>query len=212
MMNEAARAIVQNFPDVILAYGDSDEYSFVLRKSCTLFERRESKLVSTFASTFTALYMQFWPAHFPDAQLQLGHLPTFDSRAVLYPSLKSLRDYLSWRQADCHINNLYNTTFWALVLKGGLTPQEAEQKLKGTLASDKNEILFTQFGINYNNEPEIFRKGTVIVRDFQTDAPEQGFTARQLERMRKKGTVQIVLLHQDIIGDSFWDHRPHLLH
>ena len=33
---------------------------------------------------------------------------------------------------------------------------------KGTLAADKNEIMFSRFGINYNNEPEIFKKGTVI--------------------------------------------------
>jgi tRNA(His) 5'-end guanylyltransferase len=32
------------------------------------------------------------------------------------------------------------------------------------LASDKNEILF-QRRINYNNEPEQFRKGTVLVKD-----------------------------------------------
>lgn len=29
-----------------------------------------------------------------------------------------------------HINNLYNTTFWALVQQGGMTTQEAEGTLK----------------------------------------------------------------------------------
>lgn len=29
-----------------------------------------------------------------------------------------VRDYFAWRQADCHINNLYNTCFWALVADG----------------------------------------------------------------------------------------------
>lgn len=33
------------------------------------------------------------------------------------------------------------------------------------MASDKNEILFSRFGINYNNEPEIFKKGSVVFRD-----------------------------------------------
>ena len=64
-----------------------------------------------------------------------------------------------------HINNLYNTTFWALVQQGGMGPREAEQRLSGTYSSDKNEILFKEFGINYNNEPECFRKGTVLYRD-----------------------------------------------
>lgn len=44
-------------------------------------------------------------------------------------------------------------------------PREAEERLKGTVSSDKNEILFKEFGINYNNEPNCFRKGTVLYRD-----------------------------------------------
>jgi hypothetical protein len=43
--------------------------------------------------------------------------------------------------------------------------REAEQKLKGTVSSDKNEILFKDFGINYNKEPECFKKGTILYRD-----------------------------------------------
>jgi hypothetical protein len=43
--------------------------------------------------------------------------------------------------------------------------REAEQRLKGTVSADKNEILFREFGINYNNEPECFKKGTVLYRD-----------------------------------------------
>jgi len=30
-------------------------------------------------------------------------LPTFDGRAVVYPSVRELRDYLSWRQVDCMV-------------------------------------------------------------------------------------------------------------
>jgi tRNA(His) guanylyltransferase len=84
---------------------------------------------------------------------------------VCYPTILNLRDYLSWRQADCHINNLYNTAFWSLIQIGGLDNKEAEKTLAGTLAADKNEILFSRFGINYNREPEIFKKGSVIFRD-----------------------------------------------
>lgn len=36
---------------------------------------------------------------------------------------------------------------------------------QGTLASDKNEILFSKFQINYNNEPEMFKKGSIVYRD-----------------------------------------------
>ena len=82
-----------------------------------------------------------------------------------------------------HINNLYNTTFWALVQKGSMDATQAEERLKvfcsngvsmvgfqlilmqGTIASEKNEILFSEFKINYNNEADMFKKGSIIYRD-----------------------------------------------
>lgn len=51
------------------------------------------------------------------------------------------------------------------MLQGGLSAQQAEEELKGTLFKDKNEILFSRFSINYNNEPEIFKKGSTVFRD-----------------------------------------------
>lgn len=129
--------------------------------------KRNSKLVSTVVSTFTANYVALWSQHFPSVPLT-SPFPTFDGRAVCYPTVSNLRDYLSWRQADCHINNLYNTAFWQLIQLGGLGNKEAEETLKGTLAADKNEILFSRFGINYNRELEIYKKGSVIFRDVRS--------------------------------------------
>lgn len=106
-----------------------------------------SKLVSTIVSTFTAYYVHLWPTYFPDTPIT-PPLPSFDGRAVCYPSVQNLRDYMSWRQVDCmapwcfftksrldadlpigHINNLYNTTFWALVQLEGMSGTEAEKFL-----------------------------------------------------------------------------------
>jgi tRNA(His) 5'-end guanylyltransferase len=36
---------------------------------------------------------------------------------------------------------------------------------QGTVSSDKNEILFSTYGINYNNEPAMYRKGSVVFRE-----------------------------------------------
>ncbi len=127
-MNAAAKAVVTELPDITIAYGVSDEYSFVFHKTCSLFERRSSKVVSTIVSTFTAYYVHLWSSYFPDAPLS-PPLPSFDGRAVCYPSVQNLRDYMSWRQVDCHINNLYNTTFWSLVQLGGIDHKDAEKFL-----------------------------------------------------------------------------------
>ncbi|OJD26151.1 hypothetical protein ACJ73_02478, partial [Blastomyces percursus] len=199
------------------------------------------KLVTTIVSTFTAHYLFNWSSFFPTTPLEPGFLPSFDGRAVQYPSVQNLRDYMSWRQADCHINNLYNTTFWNMVLRGGMSNTEAEKALQGTVSGDKNEILFSRFGINYNNEPEMYRKGSVIFRNLtktfgeqyeiqlQTEkraggepketeyqAGEEGppaeMTKSQMARLRKiQKKATIVVTHLDIIKDDFWEQRPWIL-
>ena len=45
-----------------------------------------------------------------------------------------------------------------------MNPAQAHETLKGTLSKDKNELLFSKFSINYNNEPEVFRRGTIAFR------------------------------------------------
>ena len=70
-----------------------------------------------------------------------------------------------------------------MVQQGGIDATQAEERLKvldlrgvimlgftlilmqGTVASEKNEILFSEFEVNYNNEPELFKKGSIIYRN-----------------------------------------------
>ncbi|KAL8722153.1 MAG: hypothetical protein Q9225_001297 [Loekoesia sp. 1 TL-2023] len=224
LMNAAAVGVMKEIPDVSLAYGISDEFSFVFDRACNLFDRRESKILTTVLSTFTSYYVHLWPSHFPDKSLT-PPFPSFDGRIVQYPSFQNLRDYLSWRQVDCHINNLYNTAFWALVQKGNMGTTQAEEALKGTLSADKNEILFSKFGINYNNEPDQFKKGSLIYRDYGTPAmgpwdrststPQERQRSEpsktQMEKERKKRLkAEIKLEYTDIIRDEFWEVRPWL--
>lgn len=191
LMNEAAKSVSKEFSDIIMAYGDSDEYSFLLKQETQIFERKKMKIVSNIVSLFTSFYMYHWRSFFPDLSLCAEMLPKFDGRIVEYPNFKCVRDYFSWRQVDCHINNLYNTTFWLLVNKKKMTRSEAENFLIGTNSSDKNEILFLDFNINYNNEPEIFRKGSVIIK-----------TQNELNKKH------IEIQHIDIIkNDKFWDQK-----
>jgi len=85
--------------------------------------------------------------------VSLKYPPSFDGRIVLYPTEKAVRDYFSWRQADseylslesfprelesvhriAHINNLYNTAFWALVQGGKQTAVQAHEALRVSVA------------------------------------------------------------------------------
>jgi len=133
----------------------------------------------------------------------------------------------------------------------------------GTLSKDKNELLFSEFGANYNDEPAMFRRGSIILRrevqvekDFPSiadgtvgddnaklpgggaavdgaDAPQEsaaddgasvqastdaGATAvvgdiggRRRRPRPPPGSVvkatrkQVVVVHDDLIGDAFWE-------
>ncbi|DBA88124.1 TPA: hypothetical protein ACH3X2_005119 [Trebouxia sp. C0005] len=198
LMNHAAKEVFKLFSDIKLAFGESDEYSFVLHKGTTLYGRRSAKLISVIVSAFTACFVQCWSHYFPD--LPLKSLPIFDGRTVCYPNDAVLRDYLSWRQADTHINNQYNTCFWTLIQQDGKTPAEAQQLLKGTTTGDKNEILW-QHGINYQSLPEQFKKGTVITRHKQAQIVKRKPDGTPVERM----VMTAVLSHIDIIADAFWE-------
>ncbi|THH07369.1 hypothetical protein EW145_g3419 [Phellinidium pouzarii] len=239
LMDHAARAVMEEYKDIVLGFGESDEFSFLLRRSTSMYNRRESKILTTLVSHFTAFYIFYWSTYFPDTPLQ--YPPTFDGRLVLYPSQKEVKDYFAWRQADTHINNLYNTVFWALVQQGGQTTTEAHATLRGTISSQKHEILFTRFGVNYNALPSRYRKGSVLLReidlgtefvshhspllenahvavnnsentfplDLVADSPGLGETNFRATKKRRKAVVQV--LHDDIISDEFWEKRPMLL-
>lgn len=106
------------------------------------------------------------------------------------------------------------------------------------MASDKHEILFSNFKINYNNEAEIFKKGTFLYR--QPDAPlnvhgkptnatqkaseidpvSADFEAKSPSREKKstkpgRGTsvikTSVVVDHVDIIQEKFWSEKPWIL-
>lgn len=195
LMNYAAFTVLREFNDILMAFGQSDEYSFIFKKQTTLYNRRAAKLLTIVNSKFSTSYVYYWKKFFHDQALQ--YPPVFDGRIVLYPTDENLIDYMKWRQADVHINNLYNTTFWNLVLNGNLSTTEAEKRLCGTVSADKNEILFQEFNINYNKEPEMFKRGTLLLRKTVLDND----VSRSV----------IVDVHDDMLKDKFWKEHSGLL-
>lgn len=206
-MNAAAEHTMREFPgDIRIAFGESDEYSFVFHKNTTLYQRRAGKLVSLVVSCFTGHYVKLWSEYFP--RTPLSRVPLFDGRAVAYPSHRTLRDYLSWRQADTHVNCQYNTCYWLLMKE--MNDREMVQKaLQGTSTAEKNEIMF-QRGINYNNLPAMYRKGSIITWVVQGECCPSREDGREFKEMRKMKRV-LQICHDDIIREKFWEQYPHIL-
>lgn len=157
-MSHAAVRVMKEFLDIVLAYGQSDEYSFVFHKSTNLYNRRSAKIMSNVNSLFTSAYCFHWTKWFPDRKL--CYPPSFDARVVLYPSDQNLKDYLSWRQADVHINNLYNTCFWCLV-KSGLTNTEVNEQFLCKIM----RLSIPMSNINYKSlEPQYLLESTFPIK------------------------------------------------
>ena len=60
LMNRCAKEVMKSFTELVIAYGDSDEYSFVFKKSAKLFNRREDKILSCLLSLFSSSYVFYW--------------------------------------------------------------------------------------------------------------------------------------------------------
>jgi len=200
LLNETASHVMQAFSGQVgIAYGHSDEYSFIFRRDATIFGRRTSKLLSVTVSLFTSAFVCGWAGHL-GGSTPLRDTPSFDARLVVLPSFRHVRDYLAWRQVDCHVNCQYNTAFWLLVQKDKLSLDDAHKTLRGTDTGMKNEIMW-QRGVNYNNLPQVHRKGTVLVWDRALDVPDD----RALPKPeavcadRVAGARRIICLHCDLI-------------
>lgn len=50
---------------------------------------------------------------------------------------------------------------------------EVEEALKVTNSANKNEMLFQDFGINYNNIEPIYRKGTILSYKIEDKNPKK---------------------------------------
>jgi tRNA(His) guanylyltransferase len=94
------------------------------------------------------------------------------------------------------------------------------------LAADKNEILFSKFKKNYNNEPDIFKKGSVVFRGYELVEPSDQKAAEAADALaepvqqsktqdendkKRRAKARVLVEHIDIIKDDFWNRRPWLL-
>jgi len=101
---------------------------------------------------------------------------------------------------------------------------QAQKRLSGTLSAHKHEILFSEFGINYNSEPEVFKKGTVLIqKERPKKLPRKAYLKEKSSNKNhvhedssdtdtdSSGHSNIIELNCDIIGEQFWIDHPHIL-
>jgi tRNA(His) guanylyltransferase len=79
--------------------------------------------------------------------------------------------------------------------------------VQGTDTGFKNELLFSQFGMNYAQLPEQFKKGSLVIREVLPVVVKYRDDGAPVERVKPQERV----LYSDIIGQAFWDKYMHVL-
>lgn len=142
----------------LYAYTESDEISIVLPKATKEFNREIEKIVSTTASTATAVF-----------NLDIGmkrqdwFASGFDSRVITAPNLQVVTDYFAWRQADAARCCLNGYAHW-LQVNEGVSATKVAKSLEGAGVDQKMDVLFAR-GINFADLPGWQRNGTGLYHE-----------------------------------------------
>lgn len=151
-MIETARRLAEE-TQAKVAYTQSDEITLAWLstnpKSEIWFGGRHSKMVSQLGALATLFFyracLQFLPAGYAE------RLPTFDARVWQVPNRAEGANVFLWREMDATRNSI------------NMAAQSVypDKELFGKTSSEKQELLF-QKGINWNDYPSFFKRGTYI--------------------------------------------------
>lgn len=156
-----------------IGYTQSDEISLAWLstdpKSEIFFNGRVQKMISILASLATLHFNRLCPLFLPEEYVvKLGH---FDCRVWNVPNETEGANCFLWREQDATKNSI------AMAAQSVYSHKE----LHGKHTGEMQEMLF-QKGINWNDYPRFFRRGTFI----QRRVVSRKFSVEELEKLPPK--------------------------
>jgi len=155
-MVDAATAVVKKSAGSVLAYTQSDEITILLRNNQTFgtepfLGNKVQKLVSHLAGYATAAFCA-----------SSGQSASFDCRAWVNPEAEIVNQFL-WRQKDAFKNCVSSVAIHKLREKYGR--KTVDEMLHGKTTDERQEIIFKETGLNMNDYPAKYRRGSCIVNE-----------------------------------------------
>lgn len=149
-LDAAALAVCRDAMGATFAYGQSDEYSFLLtdlegEKNQMWFDGNLQKIVSVAASVFTAAFARAFAS---------DKLATFDCRALVIAQPAEVEKYFIWRQLDASANSLNMLA----------SAHYSHAELLGKSEANKHDLLHAK-GLNWAKEPADFKRGRAVRRN-----------------------------------------------
>lgn len=157
MMN-TTHAMCKQMQNVVFAYTQSDEISFVLRDWDTYqtqqwFGGKIQKIASVSASMASVYFNHFWANTFNVTPEKITELALFDSRVFMVPHAEVI-NYCIWRQQDATRNSIQFLGHKYF----------SNNQLHKKNCSDIQEMLFSEHGINWNNIDTWKKRGSCVVK------------------------------------------------
>lgn len=166
-MDATAVYLCENIQGAKLAYTQSDEISIVISdfdnlETSAWFDYNVQKMVSISASLATARFNQL------RAFRGETKLAQFDARVFQVPSTDEMINTLIWRQQDCTRNSISMAA----------DANFSHKLLEGKSGNEKQDMLFNEKGINWNDYKVKYKRGTVISKKVITmqDENEKDYT------------------------------------
>jgi len=183
---------------VVYGYTQSDEISLLFHFNEETFGRKIRKFNSVLAGEASAKFSLL---------LGTGTVAAFDCRICQLPNLELVLDYFRWRAEDAHRNALNAHCYWTL-RDQGQTAKEATTNLLGLSVSDKNEFLFKEAGVNFNDLPTWQRRGIGVYKENYTVTGVNPKTGEELPGVRTQNKVDFELP----VKEAYTDFIVQLIH
>ena len=154
-LDGAALHLCREMTGCRFAYGQSDEYSFLLtdfeqEDAPVWFDGNVQKIVSVAASVYTAAFLRAFGGE---------RLAAFDARVMMIPQRAEVEKYFVWRQLDASANSLN------MLASAHYTHAE----LLGKSTAEKHELLHAK-GVNWAKQEADFKRARVVRRKDQGSA------------------------------------------
>lgn len=175
LMSQTMLAVAAKIEGCEFGYTQSDEITFVLfndqsNESEPWFGNRLQKMASVVSSMVTA--------HFNSLTSKDTSLAYFDARVFGVPNLQEAINCLIWRQNDATKNSVQSACYYEVAKQIG--KKTARKKMHGLNGKQQQELLFTETGINWNNYPTKYKRGTACYRELKILEGIQGEFERRV--------------------------------
>lgn len=157
-----------------IGYTQSDEISLTWHapeyESSIFFNGKVMKMTSVLAGLATAAFTKA-VLESPNETFRAyaDRLPHFDARVISMPSQEEVANMFLWRNQDATKNAI------SMAAQHYFT----HKSLHGVNSAQMQERLWKEQGINFNDYPEAFKRGTFVTRQ----VVQRAFTEEELEKI-----------------------------